>query len=226
MTDEATGNPVLDAGGSRIGPTGSGRNQDHRAARGDLLQQPRLWHFDHPNLYRLTAELAGGHSLDTTFGIRKIEIRDGAFYLNGERVRLMGVERMAGSNPEYGMAEPAEWIDHDHADMKELNCVYTRVHWPQDRAVLDWCDRHGMLIQTEVPTWGTGTFRGMTAEPAAGHHEQRPGTTSGNDRPRPQPPLASSRGACATRSAARIRRLTRSPGACTRNPRGSIPSGW
>ena len=23
----------------------------------------------------------------------------------------MGVERMAGSNPEYGMAEPVDWID-------------------------------------------------------------------------------------------------------------------
>jgi beta-glucuronidase len=65
------------------------------------------------------------------------------------------------------MGEPVDWIEHDHADMKELNCVYTRVHWPQDRAVLDWCDRHGMLIQTEVPTWGSDTFRGMTAEPAA-----------------------------------------------------------
>jgi beta-glucuronidase len=35
--------------------------------------------------------------------------------------------------------------------MKELNCVFTRVHWPQDRRVLDYCDRHGILIQMEVP---------------------------------------------------------------------------
>jgi beta-glucuronidase len=125
----------------------------------------RLWHFDHPNLYRAIATLSSGHALDSTFGIRKIEIRETAFYLNGERVRLMGVERMAGSNPEYGMAEPGEWIEHDHADMRALNCVYTRVHWPQDRAVLDWCDRHGMLIQTEVPTWGPATFRGTGSEP-------------------------------------------------------------
>ena len=129
---------------------------------------PRLWHFDHPHLYRLTAELSSGHSMETNFGIRKIEIRGTAFYLNGERVRLMGVERMAGSNPEFGMAEPSSWIEHDHADLQELNCVYTRVHWPQDRRTLDWCDRHGMLIQTEVPTWGSGTFRGMGSEPDAG----------------------------------------------------------
>ena len=164
VTDEATGNLALGASLSCQLAAGETRTIELHTA---TLGEARLWHFDHPNLYRLTAELGEGHSLDTAFGIRKIEIRDSAFYLNGEKVRLMGVERMAGSNPEYGMAEPLDWIEHDHADMKELNCVYTRVHWPQDRAVLDWCDRHGMLIQTEVPTWGSGTFAGMTGEPAA-----------------------------------------------------------
>ena len=51
--------------------------------------------------------------------------------------------------------------------MKELNCVYTRVHWPQDRRVLDYCDRHGILIQTEVPAWGPATFAGMGEQPDA-----------------------------------------------------------
>jgi beta-galactosidase len=46
--------------------------------------------------------------------------------------------------------------------MLNLNCVFTRVHWPQDRRVLDYCDRHGILIQTEVPTWGPDTFKDMT----------------------------------------------------------------
>lgn len=129
------------------------------------ISNPKLWHFDHPHLYRLVAKLDSGHTYETSFGVRRIEARAGSFYLNGERVRLMGVERMAGSNPEYGMAEPEPWIAHDHDDLKELNCVYTRVHWPQDRRVLDYCDRHGMLIQTEVPAWGGDTFRGMSGEP-------------------------------------------------------------
>ncbi|HUB32666.1 MAG TPA: glycoside hydrolase family 2 TIM barrel-domain containing protein, partial [Bryobacteraceae bacterium] len=51
--------------------------------------------------------------------------------------------------------------------LKKLNCVFTRVHWPQDRRVLDYCDRHGILIQTEVPAWGGKTFEGMTSEPSA-----------------------------------------------------------
>jgi len=118
-----------------------------------------LWHFDHPNLYRLTFSITSGqesHRLTATFGVRKLEVKDGGFYLNGERVRLIGVERMAGSNPEFGMAEPSQWITRDHDDLKDLNCIFTRVHWAQDKRVLDYCDRHGILVQTEVPA-GVGT---------------------------------------------------------------------
>jgi beta-galactosidase len=133
------------------------------------LPNARLWHFDHPDLYHLVAELGQDgqmvHSFPATFGVRKFEVKDGGFHFNGERVWLMGVERMAGSNPDFGMAEPEAWIRHDHDDLKELNCVFTRVHWQQDRRVLDYCDRHGILIQEEVPTWGADTFKGMSAEP-------------------------------------------------------------
>jgi beta-glucuronidase len=134
------------------------------------LPKAKLWHFDHPNLYRLIFSIAGGresHQLTITFGVRKLEAKGSGFYLNGERVRLMGVERMAGSNPEFGMAEPSQWITHDHDDLKHLNCVFTRVHWPQDKRVLEYCDRHGILMQSEIPAWGYDTFAGMGAEPDA-----------------------------------------------------------
>jgi beta-galactosidase len=134
------------------------------------LPKAKLWHFDHPNLYRLDFFISDGreaHEFTTTFGVRQLEIKNGKFYFNDEPVRLMGVERMAGSNPEFGMAEPDEWITHDHDDLKHLNCVFTRVHWPQDKRVLDCCDRRGILMQTEVPTWGPRTFQGMGAGPDA-----------------------------------------------------------
>ena len=126
------------------------------------LRDPRLWHFDHPDLYVLEASSSRKgevlHRLSATFGIRKIEVRGTEFLLNGEPVRLAGVERMAGSHPDLGMAEPDSWIEHDHDDLKELNCVFTRVHWQQDRRVMDYCDRKGILIQVEVPSWGAATF--------------------------------------------------------------------
>jgi len=135
---------------------------------GVTLNQLKLWHFDHPHLYRLETRLIqkgrSVHGLATVFGVRKIEVRGTEFLLNGEPVRLAGVERMAGSHPDFGMAEPADWIDHDHDDLKELNCVFTRVHWQQDRRVMDYCDRKGVLIQVEVPTWGPATFRDLEGD--------------------------------------------------------------
>ncbi len=164
VIDEETENLSLEQAGSPVRlAAGETRSVSLPSA---VLRKAKPWHFDAPRLYRLEAVLSNGHNTDTTFGVRKIETREGAFHLNGERVRLMGAERMGGSNPEYGMAEPAAWIAHDHADMKDLNCVYTRVHWQQDRRVLDWCDRHGILMQTEVPTWGGATFKGMTGDPS------------------------------------------------------------
>lgn len=126
-----------------------------------MLDHPALWHFDSPHLYRAFFELkssSGTHQVDEHFGIRKFEIRESAFFLNGEKVSLIGVERMAGSHPELGFAETADWIDCNHRDMKSLNCVFTRVHWAQDRRVLDFCDRNGILMQEEVPAWGPDTF--------------------------------------------------------------------
>ncbi|MGE5362046.1 MAG: glycoside hydrolase family 2 protein [Bacteroidales bacterium] len=168
VIDSETGLPVLaasDAGRVSVG-AGQAATVVLPPAR---YAGARLWHFDHPHLYALRTtfhpETGAAHRLDATFGIRTFEARDGALLLNGERVQLMGVERMAGSHPDHGMAEPSSWIEHDHADMKDLNCVLTRVHWMQDRRVLDYCDRHGMLMQLEVPTWGPDTFKGSTTEP-------------------------------------------------------------
>ena len=126
-----------------------------------VVQKAALWHFDAPHLYQAIAELnspLGAHERVESFGIRKFEVRGADFYLNGEKVSLIGVERMAGSHPELGFAETTEWIESNHRDMKDLNCVYTRVHWAQDRRVLDFCDRHGILMQEEVPAWGSETF--------------------------------------------------------------------
>ena len=167
IVDEETGLAVVNGESSKLSiKAGAAQTAVFHA----VLPHARLWHFDHPNLYRLDLSLADdreSHQFTTMFGVRKLEVTDGKFYLNGEHVRLMGVERMAGSNPEFGMAESEEWIRHDHADIKHLNCVFTRVHWPQDKRVLDYCDRHGILMQTEVPAWGSDTFAGIGAEPDA-----------------------------------------------------------
>ena len=71
-----------------------------------------LWDEFHPQLYKLEAELtvADGRSYrkETVFGMRKIEIRDKMFYVNGRQIQLRGtVENCDFPNTGY---PPWTWI--------------------------------------------------------------------------------------------------------------------
>jgi beta-glucuronidase len=122
------------------------------------IPQPTLWHFDHPYLYRWVATLraAGGpifHTADETFGVRAIGLRDARFYLNGQPVRLVGIMLHADS-PEHGLAEPVTVMAADLADLKRLNAVLSRpAHYPQADFILDYADRHGLLLIPELLAW-------------------------------------------------------------------------
>lgn len=122
------------------------------------FEQVDLWHFDNPNLYTAVISLKQEETVTDRiriiFGFREFITEGHRFILNGEYVRLCGTEWMPGSNPEYGNAEPIEYIVQTLKQLKESNCVLTRFHWQQDDAVYDWCNRNGMLIQEEIPYWG------------------------------------------------------------------------
>jgi hypothetical protein len=122
------------------------------------LAHPKLWDLEHPNLYRMQVELtdANHRILDEhsdTFGVRTIEIRGRHLLLNGERVRLAGMTRHEDS-PWEGLAETAGTMRHDYDDMRDLHTTMSRpVHYPQHPFVLDYADRHGMLLVPEIPVW-------------------------------------------------------------------------
>ena len=130
----------------------------HQAELSLRILSAHFWHFDHPNLYQIDADLSdpGGKRLDSIsshFGLRTVEIHDASLYLNGEPVRLTGVTRHEDS-PWEGLAETRGTWKHDYDEMKDLQVVLTRpVHYPQLPEILDYCDRHGILLVPEIPLW-------------------------------------------------------------------------
>jgi len=120
----------------------------------------KFWHFDAPNLYTLRLTLKRKEQVEdqteTIFGFKDFRAKGNRLFLNGEPVRLCGTEWMPGSNPAFGMAESKEHLEKMLTRLKESNCIYTRFHWQQDEWVYDWCDKHGMMVQEEIPFWGKG----------------------------------------------------------------------
>lgn len=156
LLDDVDGRPVLEVPVSTAVSVPPGESADAHIAA--TLAFPKLWHFDHPHLYRWSASLLteGGQALDTdevTIGIRSVELKDGQFFLNGEPVRLVGVNRHA-DYPGQGSAESVTAMAAEYNDLKTLNQVFTRpVHYPQAEFIMEYADRHGILLIPEVPAW-------------------------------------------------------------------------
>lgn len=119
------------------------------------------WHFDHPNLYRIDVQVLKNNKavdhISTSVGFRDFRFKDGKTYLNGEHVKLMGIEWTAGSNPDFGFAETDDEILKHGRLMKEVNAIFSRIHFQQDDLFYDFCDRKGIILQAEVPLWGWET---------------------------------------------------------------------
>ncbi|BDD01095.1 glycoside hydrolase family 2 TIM barrel-domain containing protein [Persicobacter psychrovividus] len=121
------------------------------------VNKPQLWSPDSPLLYHLTATLKDRHgrTLDTfshQVGFRWFAINaQNQFELNGAPLKLIGASRHQDKAP-YGIAVSDEQHFADMKMIKDMGGNFTRLaHYPQDPAVLDACDRLGIIVWQEIP---------------------------------------------------------------------------
>jgi len=120
------------------------------------VANPSLWSTETPHLHTLVTTLtdSGGALLDrreTTFGIRSIHFDAGrGFFLNGRRVELMGTcnhQDHAG----VGTAVPDRLQYYRIEKLREMGAnAYRTAHNPPAPALLDACDRLGVLVVDET----------------------------------------------------------------------------
>ncbi|MDE6274753.1 MAG: hypothetical protein K2L87_06890, partial [Clostridiales bacterium] len=88
------------------------------------------------------------------YGFREVKFTTEGFYLNGERLFLMGLNRHQ-SYPYGGYAMPHNAQTEDADILKNqlgVNLVRTS-HYPQSRHFLNRCDEIGLLVFEELPGW-------------------------------------------------------------------------
>ncbi len=123
------------------------------------VSRPRVWSPTTPNLHRLEVVLrdAEGRIADgvsVRFGLRSIEAREGALWLNGEKLQLRGYNRHEW-HPNYGPCTPYLQMVADLQLLRDLGCNFIRgSHYPQDQRFLDLCDEFGFLFWEENLGWG------------------------------------------------------------------------
>lgn len=119
-----------------------------------------LWSPENPVLYTLEVSLLSGQAerdrQATRFGFREAYFNkdDGGFYLNGQRMKLRGLNRHQ-TYPYIGAAAPARLQRKDADILKDelgVNIVRTS-HYPQSPHFLDRCDEIGLLVFEEIPGW-------------------------------------------------------------------------
>jgi len=129
-----------------------------------IVNNPSLWSVDAPHLYTLVSEVVqAGKVIDSTketFGIRSILFDpEKGFFLNGEMLKLKGGCIHHDNGPlgamAFDRAEERKIKLHKKAGFNALRMA----HNPPSPALLDACDRLGILVIDEVfDVWKYGHF--------------------------------------------------------------------
>ena len=129
------------------------------------VKSPRLWTNNTPWLYQLQVSLFAedGTIADNTsaqFGMRSftqdtLNSPKGQMYLNGDKIRLRGANTMGFLQQDVKQKKWKQLID-DILLAKACNMNFIRLtQRPVQAEIYDYCDRLGMMLQTDLPMFGS-----------------------------------------------------------------------
>lgn len=133
-------------------------NEKKEFRQSATLNQPTLWTPETPHLYTVETTIRDNKTdrlldeVTSPLGFRWFSF-DGekGFFLNGKPYKLNGICRHQDQQP-YGNALTDEAHRRDMQLIKEMGANFIRIsHYPQDEAIIEQCDKLGLLVWEEVP---------------------------------------------------------------------------
>ena len=117
---------------------------------------PRLWTAEKPWLYPFTLQLLGmkdsmnDEEFHYHLGVKKVEIVGEVFKINGQNVKLRGVNRH-DHHPRTGRYVDDATYEEDIRLMKQANVNFLRTsHYPDREYLYELCDRWGIYVMDEA----------------------------------------------------------------------------
>ena len=119
------------------------------------VKEPKLWTAEEPNLYTLRLELKGAdgktiENAELRVGFREIKIAGGQLLINGEAIKIRGVNRHE-HDPHIARVMTDERMKQDLQLMKAANINAVRLaHYPNCPRWYELCDSMGMYLMDEA----------------------------------------------------------------------------
>ena len=113
------------------------------------VKNPKKWTAENPNLYNLTL-FSQGEKIVEKVGFREVRIDGKVFKINGEHIKLKGVNRH-DFNTDTGATVSLANIVQDLRLMKKLNVNAVRTsHYPNMPEFYQLCDKIGLFVMDEA----------------------------------------------------------------------------
>lgn len=126
------------------------------------IKDAKIWNNDTPWLYKIVVEVRYGDIVQVKtrqFGVRTftqdvVNVPKGRFYLNGNEIKLRGANTMGFEQQDVMNGNFNQLID-DILLAKLCNMNFLRLtQRPVQEEIYDYCDRLGIMIQTDLPLFG------------------------------------------------------------------------